>query len=294
MLSQSSLAAAAASDAECEKAVFENPFSPISTSVAEDMPFSKRVKLSEIKHNMGIENIPSNDDSSDLSCSTLSAPEEFDAVPAIVNATEYVKEHLQPSVLCHDTELSLQSSEPLHRLSTNTLESLAQDLKFSFWKFDSIKTSGSLLVFGNDDSAPLSDVAGPLGSRSRIEGIVTTPQTFNRSPVSWKVASAENDCFVFLETVRGVPPETFMWTDDQHGAQINPTNWISSTPKRKGVYHYSSQLPVADRFFQVLPNYVCGDSKKSAACMLVQRKGYKRPGHCTDAETKGQKRSRPI
>ncbi|KAK6504464.1 hypothetical protein TWF506_002659 [Arthrobotrys conoides] len=291
---QSSLAAAAASAAGCKKVVLENPFSCLSTSTPESIPLSKRVKLCEVKHNMGIENVMFNAGSTDSSCSTLSAPEEFDPVPALVNATEYVRKHLQPSVLCRDTELSLLSSEPSNCLSANTLESLTLDSKYPSWKLDSIKAGGSLLVFGNDDGAPLSIVAGPSGPRSRIEGMATEPQTFHCSPTSWKITSAENDCFVYLETVKGVPPEAVMWTDDQHGNHINPTKWISCMHKQKGVYHYSSQSSIADKFFPIFPNYVCDDSKKSAARILVQRKGHKLQGNGTDTGAKSQKRSHPI
>ncbi|KAF3259135.1 hypothetical protein TWF217_005276 [Orbilia oligospora] len=293
MSSQSSHSAAA-SAAGCEKVVLENPLSCLSESAPSNIPLSKRVKLSEIKHNMGIENITVNTESSDSSCSTISLPEDFDPVPALVNATGYVRKHLQQSVLCHDTELSLLSSESSHRLSADTLENLALDSKFPSWKLDSIKAGGSLLAFGNDDGAPLSEVAGPPGPRSRTEGMANTPQTFRYSPTSWKITSAERDFFVFLETIKGVPPETVMWTDHQHGSYINPTTWVSSVHQRKGVYHYSSQTSAADKFSPVFPNYVCDDSKESAAHILVQRKGYKPQRRGADAETKCEKQPHPA
>ncbi|KAK6343138.1 hypothetical protein TWF718_008511 [Orbilia javanica] len=251
----------------------------------ENTPLSKRLKFSEVQHNMDIEDIPSKDDGSDSSCSTLSAPGEFDSVSALINATRYVRSHLQSTVLHHDTELSVQNPDPYHRLSPDTIGNLARSKKFPSWKLDSIKAGGSLLVFGNDDNAPLSEIAGPPGPRSRVEGIATTPQTFHSSPTSWKIASAQNDSYIFLETIKGAPPETVMWTDDQHGNRVNPTKWISSTPKHKSVYHYNSQPPVADKFFSVNPNYVCDHSKKSAACILVQKKGYRR--QIRNAENEG-------
>ncbi|KAF3198048.1 hypothetical protein TWF679_002407 [Orbilia oligospora] len=293
MSSQSSHSAAA-SAAGCEKVVLENPLSCLSESAPSNIPLSKRIKLSEVKHNMGIENVTVNTESFDSSCSTISLPEDFDPVPALVNATEYVRKHLQQSVLRHDTELSLLSSESSHRLCVDTLENLALNSKLPPWKLDSIKAGGSLLAFGNDDGAPLSEVARPPGPRSRTEGMATMPQTFRYSPTSWKITSAEKDCFVFLETIKGVPPETVMWTDHQHGSYINPTTWVSSVRQQKGVYHYSSQTSAADKFSPIFPNYVCDDSKESAAHILVQRKGYKpqRPG--ADSDTKGEKRSHPA
>ncbi|KAF3288753.1 hypothetical protein TWF970_005809 [Orbilia oligospora] len=293
MSSQSSHSAAA-SAARCEKVVLENPLSGLSETAPSNIPLSKRIKLTEIKHNMGIENITVDTKSSNSSCSTISLPEDFDPVPALVNATEYVRKHLQQSVLCHDSELSLLNSEPPHRLSADTLENLALDLKFPSWKLDSIKAGGSLLAFGNDDGAPLSEVAGPPGPRSRTEGMATTPQTFRYSPTSWKITSAEKDCFVFLETMKGVPPETVMWTDHQHGSYINPTTWVSSVHQQKVVYHYSSQTSAADKFSPIFPNYVCDDSKESAAHILVQRKGYKHQRRGEDADNKCEKRPHPA
>ncbi|KAK6532644.1 hypothetical protein TWF281_006825 [Arthrobotrys megalospora] len=271
----------------------ENPYACLSTCTPEQ-PLSKRVKLSEIKQDMGVENLQIIVDSSDSSCSTLSPPEEFDAVPQLVNATEYVREHLQPSVLCNDTELSLDSSRLSHSISKASLDQLATELKLPSWKLDSIKAGGSLLIFGNKDSAPLSELAQGPGSSSRKEIMNPPHQRFHASPTNWKISSADHNRFVFLETIKGVPPEAAVWVDGYHGNQVNPTRWISAMPNQKAVYHYNSRPPVANKFYGIAPNYICADSKKSAASIFVQRKFHKRPGKGASAGTKAEKRARPA
>ncbi|KAK6505846.1 hypothetical protein TWF481_007736 [Arthrobotrys musiformis] len=281
---QLSLAAAMASPAR----------SAASTSPERDEKDSKRVKLSSLKHNMGSENILLNTDSCSepSSCSSLSSPQpqSFSPVPSFANAAGYLWHTLQPPTSRRATELSLNSSDPATRLSVDSFNNLTKDLKFPSWKLDSIKSGDSLLIFGNDDSAPISEIAAPPGPRSRADSIAasaTTPRSFDYPQKNWKIASAENNaCFVFLETVKGVPPETAIWTDNRHGNHINPTKWASLTMKQNGVYHYTSRPPFAGKFSHVVPNYVCNDSKDSASSMLVQRKGHKQL--CNKAAVEGQ------
>ncbi|KAK6335747.1 hypothetical protein TWF730_003125 [Orbilia blumenaviensis] len=292
------------STSESEQSARENSISHPSINSVE-MPRSKRIIFSELEHNIGIENTMSSVDSSDSSCSTLSLNEgqeksagpalgKVHGIPHITNATKYVRSHLQSRVFCNNTEMSFNSSNPSSSITTGLLEDLAKDYKFPSWKLNSIKEGGSLRVFGNNDSAPLSDVYGPLESQTKTEKIDSTPRPFKCSPNSWKFSSADKDCFVFLEVTRGVPPESAVWTDEHHGSTLNPTKWVSFTPNQRTVYHYSSHSPVADKFFPVVPNYLCHDSQRSAASILVQRKIHNHPGKNIGADLMVLNCSRPA